>query len=100
MVTNVIIDYLNDDKNSAKNKYEYIRRLNLNYTDLFELLEIFKYNDTVYSLLRPFVSYEDNKLSVKIETQKRKNALEFKPINFKAFFLHNKYFFKHSKDVN
>lgn len=78
MVTNVIIDYLNDDKNSVKNKYEYIRRLNLNYTDLFELLEIFKYNDSVYCLLRPFVSYEDNKLSVKIESQKRKRKKSFK----------------------
>lgn len=43
---------------------------------------------------------KDKNLKFKIETQKRKNALEFKPINFKAFFLHNKYFFKHSKDVN
>lgn len=78
MVTNVIIEFLNDDKNSVKKKYEFIRRLNLNYTDLFELLEIFKYNDAVYSLLRPFVSYEDSKTTFKIEAQKRKNINSLK----------------------
>ena len=78
MVTNSLVEYLQDETNSKQNKYEYIRRLNLNYTDLFYLLDIFKYDDAVYSLLRPFVSYEDSKTTFKIEAQKRKNKNSLK----------------------
>lgn len=45
-------------------------------------------------------SRKDKNLRFQIDTQKRKNALKFLPINFKAFFANNKYFFKHSKVVD
>lgn len=78
MVTNTLVEYLQDETNSKQNKYEYIRRLNLNYTDLFYLLDIFKYDDSVYPLLRSFVSYEDSKTTFKIKAQQRKNRNSLK----------------------
>lgn len=76
MVTKVLIDFLEDENTNINLKYQYIRNLNLSYSDIFELMEKFKYDDIVYNLLKSFVSYSDSKIIHKIRKQetKRKKA--------------------------
>lgn len=82
MVTKLLIDSLKDENTSIKFKYQYIRNLKLSYSDIFELMEKFKYDDTVYNLLKSFVSYSDSKITNEIRKQetKRKKARKQKRI--------------------
>ena len=80
MVTKTLIEFLKDDKNSRIKKYEFLKSLDLCYSDLFELRELFKYDEEVYPMLYSLTSYQDNKIShsvIKQET-KRKNAVKQK----------------------
>ena len=45
MVTKVLVDTLKDEKLSIKKKRIYIENLNLPYSDIFELISIFKYSN-------------------------------------------------------
>lgn len=80
MVTDVLINYLKDENVDMKMKYAYLERLKLSYSDLFELLEIFKYEDKIVQLISPFVSYGDSKSDAKIRKQQKdiKNRIKQK----------------------
>ena len=80
MVTKTLIEFLKDDKNSRNKKYEFLKSLDLCYSDLFELRELFKYDEEVYPMLYSLTSYQYKKIShivIKQET-KRKNAVKQK----------------------
>ena len=72
MVTQTLIDYLKDENVDINKKYLYIKRLNLQYSDLFELQEIFSHDSKIYMLLRSFTYYRDSKFYNKITSENRK----------------------------
>ena len=72
MVTKVLVDTLKDEKLSIKKKRIYIENLNLTYSDIFELISIFKYEQSISSLLYSFVYYNDSKFIGKLDYKMRK----------------------------
>lgn len=72
MVTKVLVDTLKDEKLSIKKKRIYIENLNLPYSDIFELISIFKYEQSISSLLYDFVYYNDSKFIGKLDYKMRK----------------------------
>lgn len=72
MVTKVLVDTLKDEKLSIKKKRIYIENLNLPYSDIFELISIFKYEQSISSLLYSFVYYNDSKFIGKLDYKMRK----------------------------
>ena len=70
MVTQILIDYLKDESINIDLKYKYIDNLKLSYSDLFELIELFKYDDKICGLLTRFTYYNDDKLNNKVRLQK------------------------------
>ena len=48
MVTQVLIDYLKDENVDIKKKKLYLERLNLQYSDIFKLKEIFNYDRNLF----------------------------------------------------
>ncbi len=72
MVTKVLVDTLKDEKLSIKKKRRYIENLNLPYSDIFELISIFKYEQSISSLLYSFVYYNDSKFIGKLDYKMRK----------------------------
>lgn len=73
MVTKVITDYLDDSNISLKQKFEYIKRLDLPYSDIFELMELYKWDYDISHMLSPFVSYQDSKANNKIRRNCKEN---------------------------
>lgn len=72
MVTQVLIDYLKDENVDIKKKKIYLESLNLQYSDLFKLKEIFEYNESLYQLLHGMSFYRDSSFNSKITSQNRK----------------------------
>lgn len=72
MVTKVLVDTLKDEKLSIKKKRICIENLNLPYSDIFELISIFKYEQSISSLLYSFVYYNDSKFIGKLDYKMRK----------------------------
>ncbi len=72
MVTKVLVDTLKDEKLSIKKKKTYIENLDLSYSDIFELISIFKYEQSISSLLYGFVYYDDSKFIGKLDYKMRK----------------------------
>lgn len=70
MVTQTLIDFLKDEKTDINLKYKYIDNLKLSYSDLFELIELFKYENKICGLLQRFTYYNDDKLNNKVRLQK------------------------------
>ena len=77
MVTKVITDYLDDPSKDLNKKYEFIKGLDLPYSDVFMLIELYKWDYNIYHMLCPFVSYHDSKLDYKIRKE-RKESIELK----------------------
>ena len=76
MVTNLLIDYLKDESVSIKKKKIYLERLNLPYSDLFMLKDMFEYDSKLYQVLHGLIYYDDSGFKEKINYQnnKRKNG--------------------------
>ncbi len=72
MVTKVLVDTLKDEKLSIKKKQTYIENLDLSYSDIFELINIFKYENSMSLLLYSFISYDDSKFTSKLNYKNRK----------------------------
>lgn len=72
MVTQVLIDYLKDETVDIKKKKLYLERLNLKYSDLFKLKEIFEYDRRLYQILHGMSFYRDDKFNGKLNYQNRK----------------------------
>lgn len=74
MITKIILDYLDDGNVAIEKKRELIRNCKLNMSDIFTLMDRYKYeNDSVYRMLNAFIIYEDDKLKHKIKKQNRDN---------------------------
>ncbi len=72
MVTKVLVDTLKDEKLSIKKKKTYIENLDLPYSDIFELINIFKYENSMSLLLYSFISHDDSKFASKLNYKNRK----------------------------
>lgn len=72
MVTEVLIEYLKDENVDIKKKKAYIEVLNLSYSELFELKEMFSYDNKLYQVLHGFIYYKDSNFKGKINYQNRK----------------------------
>ena len=80
MVTKVITDYLDDPSKDLNQKYEFIKRLDLPYSDIFALIELYKWDYNITHMLSPFVAYSDSKLDSRIKKDnKEKNEIKRKP---------------------
>jgi len=72
MITQVLIDYLKDENIDIKKKKLYLERLNLQYSDIFKLKEIFNYDRRLYQILHGLTYYRDSNFNGKINYQNRK----------------------------
>lgn len=63
---------LNDQNLSQERKFKFISQCKLSYSTLFELLESYKYEDEIYSMLYHFVVYEDDRFISKLKRKKKK----------------------------
>ena len=72
MVTDVMLDYLDNESVSIEKKREFIKNCNLNMSDIFTLMDRYKYeNNSVYRMLNAFVMYNDNRLHEQIKKQNK-----------------------------
>ena len=69
MITKVITDYLDNPNIDLNKKYEYIRKLKLSYSDIFKLIELYKWDYNICHMLSPFVSYKDSKMEYKMKKE-------------------------------
>lgn len=72
MITQPLLDYLKDENVDIKKKKIYLERLNLQYSDLFKLKEIFEYDRKLYQILHGLTYYRDSNFKGKINYQNRK----------------------------
>lgn len=72
MITQVLVDYLKDENVSIEKKGLFVERLDLQYSDLFRLKEIFSCDGRVNRMLYCFIYYHDNNFESKINYQNRK----------------------------
>ena len=72
MITQKIIDYLRDKESSVKDKKQCIEELNLQYSEIFDLKDMFRDYTDVNRLLHSFVYYEDNKFIQKTKGRSKK----------------------------
>ena len=72
MITQVLVDYLRDENVSTEKKRLFVERLDLQYSDLFRLKEIFSYDGKVNRMLHGFIYYHDSNFESKINYQNRK----------------------------
>ncbi len=82
MITNTLICFLQDDNVSVAKKYEFLKKLNLCYSDIFSLMQRFKYNNELYPMLHSLISYCDNNMEheIKKQEEKRKRAIKQRKI--------------------
>ena len=73
MTAQVMADILNDDNISHEKKFDMLKEANLSYSVVFELQEIFKYNNEIFNMLSYFTFYNDNRLDTKINLQNKTN---------------------------
>lgn len=71
MVTSVITNYLEDKEVDKNKKLLLLERLELNYSDIIYLFELYKYETEIERLLKSIYSFEDSKLTAKIKKQNR-----------------------------
>ena len=71
MVTSVITNYLEDKLVDKNKKVLLLERLELNYSDIIYLLDLYKYETEIERLLKSIYSFEDSKLTAKIRKQNR-----------------------------
>ncbi len=89
MVTQTLIDFLKDEKTDINLKYKYIDNLKLSYSDLFELIELFKYENKICGLLQRFTYYNDDRLNNMVNAQKSKSRNSIKQKNIKRRRMNN-----------
>lgn len=76
MVTKVLLDYLDDRNVDKHKKYLYLESLDLSYSDLFELMDIYRHDADIYIMLHALVSYNSDKFSASLnkhDSKLRKN---------------------------
>ena len=78
MITNVLLDYLDDEKVSKSKKYEYLQRLNISYSDIFTLMDIYKYDTDIYTMLHALVSYNSNRFYASLNKHDNKMRTHIK----------------------
>ena len=72
MITQKIIDYLKDKEIPVQDKKQFIEKLNLQYSEIFALKDMFRDYTDVNRLLHSFVYYEDNRFIQKTKGRSRK----------------------------
>lgn len=73
MITKVVTDYLEDENVSDNKKYMLLANLNLNYSDLFYLMSLYKNEEKIYRIVNALCIFENSKLKQKIKKQNRDN---------------------------
>ena len=72
MITEVMLNYLDNEDVSIEKKREFIKNCNPNMSDIFTLMDRYRFiNDSVYRMLNAFVMFEDDKLKHKIRKQNK-----------------------------
>ena len=71
MVTSVITNYLEDKEVDSDKKVLLLERLELNFSDIIYLLDLYKYETEIEKLLKSIYNFEDSKLTAKIKKQNR-----------------------------
>ena len=71
MITNVIIDFLKNKDISQENKNKFIRNLDLSYSDIFELKELFACDYQVHAILHDLSYYRNSKFEEQMKKYKR-----------------------------
>ncbi len=72
MITDALIDFLSDEKIDIKRKKIYLERLNLSYSNIFELKQIFDYDEKLYQVLHGSTYYVDSAFYAKLKYQNNK----------------------------
>ncbi len=72
MINDVLINFLSDKKIDIKRKKLYLERLNLSYSDIFELKQIFAYDEKLYQVLHGLTYFVDSAFYAKLEYQNNK----------------------------
>lgn len=78
MITNVLIDTLKDERLSMEKKKIYMKNLDLPYSDIFKLKDIFEYDNGINYMLYSFVCYEDSNFIGKLDYKNRKQKTKEK----------------------
>ena len=73
MISKDVLDYLDNHDKPFDKKIELIKNLNLNYTNVFMLMDRYSNNPRMYTYLHSLIYYTDSSLSEKIKKQKRKS---------------------------
>ena len=73
MISKDVLDYLDDYDKPFSKKRELINSLDLNYSDIFTLMERYSDNSRMYGFLHSLIYYSDSSLTEQIKKQKRKS---------------------------
>ena len=73
MISKDVLDYLDDYDKPFSKKRELINSLDLNYSDIFTLMERYSDNSRMYGFLHSLIYYSDSILTEQIKKQKRKS---------------------------
>ena len=73
MTTKALEDVLKDDSLSHERKFDILKQAKLSYSVIFELQEIFKYDNEIFNMLSYFTYYQDNRLDSKLSLQNKTN---------------------------
>lgn len=84
MITQTLIDFLKDERVDLKKKKLYLERLDLQYSDIFKLKEIFEYDRKLYQVLHGLVYYQDSIFYNKISYKNRKMKTNKKQLKSKG----------------
>ncbi len=75
MISKVMLDYLDSENVPIEKKREYIKNCNLNLSDMFSLMDRYKYeNDLMHRMINSLIIFEDDKLKNKIKKQNKDNS--------------------------
>ena len=74
MVTDVLINYLDDDKISLDKKRKFVEMCNLELSDLCNLMELYTGNTAIYTIVRSELGlrYDVNKFDIQMKKYRRK----------------------------
>ena len=76
MISKEVIKYLDDENISMEKKHRYIENLSLNYSDLYDLKEMYKHDEKIYRMFEHFCYYYYDHRTVLIQRDKEHREYE------------------------
>ncbi len=76
MIQEEVIEYLDNENKDLEKKYNYVKRLDLSYADLYDLREMYKHDERVYRMLDSFCYFHYNSRSIDIQLDKEHRKYE------------------------